>query len=456
MQTSPVTPSGRNAISVYYDNIKKIINKVIDDESVNRYSLQLGLNDKDIFESVITRLVEIVEDIEQAESNNAEIFNDFDPIEYNFKELHDKFPDFINEIGYFYTIFFSICRKVSELDAAQLQALVISNSNFILVPIQIGVNKFVYTNRNIDETVVLISLDNVEDFSESLNEVATGTLLHLLDTIDYTALPPSSGKYCFVSNTFATKDIQLKSFIELNKVAAGEEVHTPHNYTNGPSITSNISWNIVHGYHQFSDVIYILSEYNHQKNILDKYLKIYQVIENFMYKLPICAIVNGNGDMFSIRHFKSLYDKIANKEIDALQKFNRTIFDEEYQPGTSFKDFIFNKWNSFANDPTDPTKCNLIDTGLEKIGVGLRCNKINRGNLPAFFADLVYKMRNSIVHNKETEFHITYGNISNFPGIQYLLEGFLLASMEEIVYNLIINKNPNVSYLHPNLKLFED
>ncbi|MEK4670668.1 hypothetical protein [Niallia sp. FSL R7-0271] len=453
MQTNPRLDTEKSAMEVFYKNINKLLDEIINDDKVNNYSSGLdGIDNKETFDSIIANLVEISEDIEQAETS-TEIFSDFDLLETIFKELQDKYPDFLNEIKHYYPIVFSLCRKITEMDSTQVHELIVTDSNFVLVPIEIGVSRFVFTNQDADDTIILISLEDVIEFRESLNEVASNTLFHLLESIDFTQSPPSSNKYCFVSNRYATKINQLKSFIQLNKVAAGGEVHTPYDYRKQPSITSNISWNIMNGYHQFSDVIYILSEYNHQKIILDKYLKIYQVIENFMYKLPISAIVNGNSDMFSIRDFKNLYNKVANNEMDALEKFIKTIFREEYKTGIDFKRFIHDAWVNFASNQS---KCAFIDAGLEKIGVGNKCANVNRGNMDNFLANLIYKMRNSIVHNKETEFHITYGNLFDYPGIQYLLEDFLLTVLEEVTFHLIINKNVNISYLYPNLKLFED
>lgn len=84
------------------------------------------------------------------------------------------------------------------------------------------------------------------------------------------------------------------------------------------------------------------------------------------------------------------------------------------------------------------------------------CSSVQTDNFNNVFSELIYKFRNSIVHNKETEFHITYGNFSEFPAIVNLMENLLIKCLEEIVYNLLINNNPLVWYSQPSLQLYNN
>lgn len=438
-----------NALEVYYKNIKGALEYVTNEERVEQYKFRISDGEKDSFDSIITHLIEKLNDVLEIEEE-GEVFQEFNSLEEYFINLFENYPDYINANSKLLILFFAVCRKISELDVTQLNELNLPTEEFVLIPLDTGVKDFIFTNEEVNNTIILVSLDEMDNFS--LDNVATNVLLYFLDKINLGNSTSDDNKLCFVSSSLAEKEHHLQAFIELNKVAAGEEIHTPYNYINLPSITSEVNWDIQHGYNQFTDVIYILSEYNYQKNIIDKYLKIYQVIENFMYKMPICEIVNSSGEMFSVREFKNLYSKVSEKEMAALKKFLETVFKEEYNTGINFKQHINTKWVNFTLDSSVNI---LIDEGLSKIGVSFTCQNVNQGNLYDFCSQLIYKLRNSIVHNKETEFHLTYGNLGEFPGIQNLLENFLFNVLEEIIYSLIINKNPLISYLHPNLKLYK-
>ncbi len=75
-------------------------------------------------------------------------------------------------------------------------------------------------------------------------------------------------------------------------------------------------------------------------------------------------------------------------------------------------------------------------------------------------AKIIYAFRNSIVHNRETEFHLTHLALNNHPGIgdtaQLILEKFILPVIEEIVFKLIISENEIVWYESSKLQLWDE
>jgi hypothetical protein len=95
--------------------------------------------------------------------------------------------------------------------------------------------------------------------------------------------------------------------------------------------------NIGSNYQQFNETLTILSEYNHQKDILDKYIRLYHVMENFMFKYPLVIMERANAGMpFSIRDFQRMYNKVNVSEISALKEMIRAILKEDYTAGTKF------------------------------------------------------------------------------------------------------------------------
>ena len=66
---------------------------------------------------------------------------------------------------------------------------------------------------------------------------------------------------------------------------------------------------------------------------------------------------------------------------------------------------------------------------------------------------MVYKIRNAIVHNKETEFHLSY--YSPHPGVPVLLKEFLFPCLEEMCFALIAAESKLIWYPASSMELFE-
>ena len=141
----------------------------------------------------------------------------------------------------------------------------------------------------------------------------------------------------------------VDAFVRLVILASGKPVHTPTNYTNQPSL---INPDVIHAgnmYQQWEDVLNVLSEYNSREEILLKYLTIYHVIENFMFKLPIVELERQQGgNMFSIRDFRRLYKQVEVAETTALQRLFKIVLAEPASPGVSFAQRIVNRWTSLV------------------------------------------------------------------------------------------------------------
>jgi hypothetical protein len=170
-----------------------------------------------------------------------------------------------------------------------------------------------------------------------------------------------------------------------------------------------------------------------------------------MYRSTICGLVNdSNPNMFSIRQFQNLFKKIDGKELDALKRFMGALILESYDSSNTFKQFLKNKWSDFYRT-TNKTE---VENALIELGVSVKVTNIQENNFVNFLSQLIYYLRNSIVHNKETEFHLSYGNLDQYEGFQLILRDFLLAALEEIIYYLLINRNNIVWYQRSSLALY--
>ncbi|NBD25640.1 hypothetical protein [Paenibacillus glycinis] len=454
------TNSTNNATKTVYDFLYEKLLSFLEYLTEGRYEQYLRVYEpekKEDLEQIIVVLFERKQDVQDFYERN-ELYNNFFEIQRLVEQLDNEFPEYLENIKYYYKVFLKVCQKICEIDPVDFSNISLQHDAFKIVLVDVNLKKFSYIDQRIEKSILLISTTDIADLEASFLGVKVELLFYLILKMDMTVALTGNKKLCLVGSSVPNDTLHLKSFIELFEVSSGGKIHTSYNYNAKPSITSDVNWNLSDGYYQLNDSIYILSEYNSQDNILDKYLKLYQVIENFMYRQPICQLVNGTGsDMFTIRQFKSLYKKVAEKEQDVLETLLKNVFEMMYQNALSlkFKDFIHVIWNNCKTASRIPE----IDEVLSKLGCSYRCNSTestNRNRFYVFYSDLIYKMRNSIVHNKETEYHVTYGNFNNYPANQYILEEFLLKTMEEVVFNLMINKNNYVWYNSPNLKLYSE
>ena len=93
-----------------------------------------------------------------------------------------------------------------------------------------------------------------------------------------------------------------------------------------------------------------------------------------------------------------------------------------------------------------------IDSALSTLGMTCAFATFADQSVAGSFARLVYAVRNSIVHNKETEFHLTYASLD--PTIIALIETFLIPSLEEICFSLIGIPNTHLWYQNRELLLY--
>ena len=305
------------------------------------------------------------------------------------------------------------------------------------------------------------------DFSNTLriakyfqeNSIPKELIIQLLANIGVEDKILDLEQYVLANKDIADKPNQIRSALCIHIVKSGKIIHTPYDYNEDPIVNSTRIVNQEIKYQQFDDSILILSEYNNQNDILDKYLRIYHLIENFMYKYPLATLEKKYaGNVFSIRDFQRMHDVVSNNEITALKKLFAAICDENYAVGQKFSNFIFSNWRSMH--PAIINDKGKIDLLLSYLRLENSFDSIDESNLPAFVAKLIYAFRNSLVHNRETEFHLTHDSLLNHPQIentaQLVLEKFLIPTVEEIVYYLIINENDLVWFTNPTIKLFNE
>lgn len=166
----------------------------------------------------------------------------------------------------------------------------------------------------------------------------------------------------------------------------------------------------------------------------------YQVLEYLGYRKKMVGIVAGAGTKNSfLMHVKTLN---AN--------FNERV---------TLKDLFVNDLGSFKNRLSyiTPTVSAFIrrywpnpngQPYLKPVDAGLQKDQIN-GKI----ANFVYDVRCAIVHNKESEFHITYTNVDEYRDLLPLMKE-ILALMPSMIMNCLNNPNAKIAYSAKELKLY--
>lgn len=193
-------------------------------------------------------------------------------------------------------------------------------------------------------------------------------------------------------------------------------------------------------YSQYFDVYDVVNEWHHSTDVLTAFLKMYQVLEYLGYRKKMVGIVAGSAIKSSfLMHIKTLnatfnervtLKDLFVKDLDSLK--NRF---SQITPGVTA--FIRKYWPNANGTPyLKPTDC------------GLQKDQIN-----SKIANFVYDVRCAIVHNKESEFHITYTNVDEYRDILPLMKE-ILALMPSMVINCLNKPNSNISYPVNVLKLY--
>ncbi len=300
---------------------------------------------------------------------------------------------------------------------------------------------------------------NFKKIDWSSKELVENIGVHLLSTFLYLMFSDNSRDleeaYILVTNL---KDNVTKknsvAALKLLAIMSGAKINTPKLSKRKLAYPYLTNVTIGSDYQQFNDVLYIAGEYNSHDEILSKYLSIYHIIENFMFRYPIVKLSNDtiSNEMIGVREFKSLYKSTDINEADALKKLLKVCFDININgSGIKIENVIESYYKELDSLPRFSDKdCNAL---FKSLSIQKTYNK-NEGvaGVKSLFPTLLYKVRCSIVHNKETEYHIINSKINET--MQIVLDDFLMKSMEFIIFSLISKVNDIVWYKNQHLELY--
>lgn len=184
-------------------------------------------------------------------------------------------------------------------------------------------------------------------------------------------------------------------------------------------------------YEQYFEAYHVMNEAKHVEDILSRYLRMYQVLELFVYRQTLVSI-----------------EKQNNKN----SAFVRNVIKEAFKTGSEEKkQFVEGMPKVFPSLAIKITQGdiapydNFLDsTYLIKSGDPHNAKKI---------AKIIYALRNSVVHNKESELHFSFGNVDEYQAGINLMK-VILPKMEETIVETINTPHCPVSFTKDVMPLY--
>ena len=214
------------------------------------------------------------------------------------------------------------------------------------------------------------------------------------------------------------------------------------NFTDGPiNPTLSPDWNSP--YEQYHDSFNIIADMKRSGDLLTRFLKMYQVLELFMFRLQLVPLAQGQATRNS---FVSNVRKTVNNlnELESLRELFKDVFKDIHK--TDVKDDI------------DPPQANGIEL-WQYINNELTVNSkkildVNAISDESTLAKLVYKIRCCIVHSKESEMHFTPDNIEEYKELIPVMVVLIKVIQREIVNVINDHNRNNLEFIDSKMMLY--
>lgn len=391
----------------------------------------------------------------KAECNHFSGWGDLQRCLESFESQFSTFPE--PSFGKF-RLFAILAEKLVQM-AEPLDAAIVDENKFEIRELQNSLPLSWFSKENIQSFEDSVAIFSCNDFVSLESEIylcniSPPFIFHILSALVPLANVPTCHAVLIKKVTPTIETAAIDAFVRIVILASGKTVHSPRRYAAPLSVINPDIIRAGHLYQQWNEIFYVLSEYNSRDEILLKFLTIYHVVENLMFKFPIVELERqNNGRMFSIRDFRRLYQQVDETESAALKRLFAAVLKEEATPGILFEARLVTRWQNLPTASITDIENALGTLGIKKSHRPLRHSEFGEGNECAgHFTKLVYQTRCAIVHNKETEFHLTYASLD--AAFALLLENFLIPSLEEICFALIGSPNQKVWYSGEKLLLY--
>ena len=181
-------------------------------------------------------------------------------------------------------------------------------------------------------------------------------------------------------------------------------------FTPSTQYSTTLSFQKANKYYQYYELYNLISESHYCNDILRRYLVMYQIIENMCYRRHLAKISQGDKRAF-VRKSIALANKGFDRETEEIIN--------------GFAELFPNAEVAITAADIQPFATALTDN------YGISGNHNNKK-----IGKIIYNIRNSIVHNKATELHFSYGNVSEYSALVPLIK-LLINRIEPMIVELI-------------------
>jgi hypothetical protein len=193
---------------------------------------------------------------------------------------------------------------------------------------------------------------------------------------------------------------------------------------------------------QFIELADVMNEANMSPDILSRYLKFYHQLEYLTYRIHLKKIaLNAEQERSFITDLHKLSGSNKNSEEETFKKSFKELFKDKKD---DFKQKFF--------DIAEPNKQDLIDLFKNKFEVQF-VPADNGDDFLAKFSRIIYKIRNTIVHNKESEFHLTITKIDSYPVLKFFIP-WLINLIEFEIDSLLRSFHDVIKYENRTIQLY--
>ncbi len=267
--------------------------------------------------------------------------------------------------------------------------------------------------------------------------------------------------YSIVNNVFINEFFDIISNLDLNKglvinksaIPFDEDKHYPFIYLSFLNdaksillqsdlkysktlIYPGLSFDSTKDYEQYFDIYDVINELNQSPDILNRFLRLYHTFEYLVYRVYLVDLVNrvGSSRIF-VREFINSAESMKKGEKES---------------------FIRNFSKIFTPDLVSIIKPALTPVANANEITFLRDKKIVDGFSPSSIrkvAEFIYGLRCCIVHNKESEYHISLSNTNDFQTIIPLIRKSLEV-FEYLVIKKISDNYTDIKYGQKTVQLY--
>jgi hypothetical protein len=442
----------RKSVSLYTRLINSIAHICDDTSDIEIYNSTLSSEDQSKYDILIDDFLD-EQKILLSCRRRRKVYENYSELHSLANDFQTFFPDFpglnIAELIFIITI----SQKLASLSTEIPQEEVSKHFSLFEASLQFPSKAFVSNISTLKDNLIWVN-PTCKDSLNSLLAFETDielwyVLLTIVDKIDF-----NSGNEIVVCRSDCVSEggnnANVISLLKLHIMSSNKQISQLNTYSEPPRNSSIDNFCPKRGYSQFDEVIKILGEYVNREDALSKYLSLYHVVENFMYRKPIVELERSNqGAMFSIRDFRRLYVTTEEKESPAIKKLIKSSFPLNIA-GLQFDEFAHRHWRAFLTNQSGIL--DEVEHFFKKLSLNLHRDS-NRQTFLDILHSVVYKTRCSIVHNKETEHHISSENYGE--GCKAVIEELLLPLMEELVFLLLAKENDFTWYESDSIKLWE-